>query len=69
MSPSITPLRSYRCTYMPVSSYGIPQISESGALPYVQLKAANAEEALHKAHHVTGCPVVDAERQSEEVAA
>ncbi len=65
----ITPLRSYRCTYAPISSFGTPHACESGALPYVQLKAANAEDALHKAHHVTGCPVVDAERQSEEVAA
>lgn len=69
MSPSITPLRSYRCTYAPISSFGTPQLCDTGTLPFVQLKAANAQDALHKAHRVTGCPVVDAERQSVEVAA
>ncbi|WP_429612307.1 hypothetical protein [Variovorax sp. W2I14] len=36
--------------------------SETGAAPYVQFLAANAEQALDIAQQVTGCPVIDATR-------
>lgn len=58
----ITPTRSYRCPYHPKDRLGYPQAADSGTLPFVQLKAATAEQARRLAHHVTGCPVVDAER-------
>lgn len=58
----VTPTRSYRCPYFPKDRQGYPQASESGTLPFVQVKAANAEQAQRMAHHVTGCAIADAER-------
>lgn len=69
MHNQITPLRSYRCHYTPQTDRGFPILSESGVLPFVQLRAANAEAAQRAAHHVTGCPVASVERQCDEVAA
>lgn len=68
MSPSITPLRSYRCFLTPLTDRGLPILSESGTQPFIQLKAPSAEAAQRAAHHVTGNPVADVERM-EEVAA
>lgn len=61
----IHPSRSYRCHYHPRDGGGYPMPAETGVLPFVQLKAANAEDAQRKAHHVTGCSVVSAERLEE----
>ena len=61
----IHPSRSYRCHYHPRDGGGYPAPAETGVLPFVQVKAKDAEEAQRKAHHVTGCPVVGAERIEE----
>lgn len=54
--------RSYRCFYTPRDKFGSPVASDSGILPFVQLRASNAEGAQRAAHHVTGCPVADVQR-------
>jgi hypothetical protein len=54
--------RSYRCFFTPKDALGHLAPSDTGAQPFVQLKAANAEAAFVSAHHVTGCPVSDVER-------
>jgi hypothetical protein len=54
--------RSYRCFYTPKDGLGHLTPSDTGAQPFVQLKAPNAEAAFVSAHHVTGCPVSDVER-------
>lgn len=54
--------RSYRCYYTPRDRFGNPVASESGILPFVQVRAGNAEHAQRAAHHVTGCPVANVER-------
>lgn len=54
--------RSYRCFYTPLNPFGRPVATESGTLPFVQLRADNADHARRAAHHVTGCPVSDVER-------
>ena len=59
---TITPARSYRCSYHPKDFNGHPAPSEAGVLPFIQLKARDAEDALRKAHAVTGCPVSHVER-------
>lgn len=59
----ITPHRSYRCTYAPKDRItGELEVTESGRLPFVQLKALSAEDAANRAQHVTGCPIVEAMR-------
>lgn len=54
--------RRYRCTYTPRDALGHLNPSDTGAAPFVQFHAANAEQALGIAHHVTGCPVIEAMR-------
>ena len=54
--------RSYRCFYSPVDRQGFVQASDSGVLPFIQVRADNAEHAQRAAHHVTGCPVADVVR-------
>lgn len=54
--------RSYRCHYSPTDQFGAPISSESGVLPYVQLQAADAEQAQRAAHAVTGCPIAEVQR-------
>jgi hypothetical protein len=62
----ISPLRSYRCYYHPRPDAP----AESGVLPWLQLKAANAADAFTKAHHTTGKTIDRVERiEAEEVAA
>lgn len=56
------PSKSYRCYFTPRDGFGYLTPSDTGARPFVQLKAANAEAAFMSAHHVTGCPVSDVER-------
>lgn len=62
VSPTEAHSRRYRCTYTPRDSLGHLNPSETGAAPYVQFLAANAEQALDIAQQVTGCPVIDATR-------
>lgn len=57
-----TQTRSYRCSYHPKDRGGFPVQADSGVLPFIQLKAANAEDAQRKAHAVTGCAVASVER-------
>lgn len=59
---AVTQARSYRCSYHPQDFNGHPAPSEAGVLPYIQLKARDAEDAQRKAYAVTGCPVVQVER-------
>jgi len=54
--------RSYRCYYSPRDALGQLTASDNGALPFVQVKAANAEAALLGAQRVTGCPASEVER-------
>ncbi len=54
--------RSYRCFYTPKDALGHLTPSDTGALPFVQVRAANAEKAFTSAHHVTGCPVSEVVR-------
>lgn len=58
----ISPSRSYRCFFTPRDGFGHPIASDSGVLPFVQVKAASGEHAQRAAHHVTGSPVVSVER-------
>ena len=59
---SIKLTRSYRCSYYPKDRFGSPVATDTGVLPFVQLKATDAEDAQRKAHAVTGCAVVGVER-------
>lgn len=54
--------RSYRCHYTPVDWDRVPVPSESGVLPFIQLKAADAEQAQRAAHALTGCPIAEVQR-------
>lgn len=54
--------RSYRCSYHPTDRAGFASISETGILPFVQLRAADAEQAQRLAHHLTGCAISDVQR-------
>ncbi|MDQ0609556.1 hypothetical protein QFZ83_003727 [Variovorax sp. W1I1] len=54
--------RRYRCSYTPRDALGHLNPSDTGAAPFVQFLAANAEQALDIARQVTGCPVIDATR-------
>lgn len=54
--------RSYRCYYTPKDAHGHLTPSDTGALPFVHVLAANAEHAFISAHHVTGCPVSEVVR-------
>ena len=58
----VTATRSYRCTYHPKGPAGYPVPSDTGVLPFVQVKAANAEAAQRAAHAVTGCAIANVER-------
>ena len=51
--------RRYRCYYTPRDALGHLNPSDTGAAPFVQLHAANAEQASGLAQHVTGCPVIE----------
>lgn len=59
---TFTRARSYRCSYHPQSPSGAPAPADTGVLPFVQLKARNAEDAQRKAFHLTGCPISAVER-------
>lgn len=55
---SVARLSSYRCYYHPRPDAP----AESGVLPFVQLKAADGEQAARFAHHVTDRPIDSVER-------
>lgn len=55
----ITPLRSYRCYYYPRHD----EPAHVGVLPFVQLKASDADSAQRLAQHVTARPVAIVERR------
>jgi hypothetical protein len=61
-------LRSYRCHYTPQSPDGFPVASDSGLLPFVQVKADNAEHALRAAFATVRCPISHVERLDDEAA-
>lgn len=54
--------RSYRCHYTPLDRDGFPVPSESGVLPFIQIKAESAEDALKKAFAIKCCPIAEVER-------
>lgn len=54
--------RSYRCHYTPLDRDRLPVLTESGILPFIQLRAAGAEAAQRAAHALTGCPIVEVQR-------
>ena len=60
--PHGTAHRSYRCSYHPKDLNGHPTTSDTGVLPFVQLKARDAEDAQRKAFHLTGSPIAGVER-------
>lgn len=64
MSNPITPLRSYRATLAPahVPWEDLEARASQGALPTVQLKAANPARAELAAAHVTGMHVLSVVR-------
>lgn len=62
MASASTAQRSYRCYYTPRDKGGYLVASDNGILPFVQVRANNAEGAHHAAHRVTGCPVADVQR-------
>jgi hypothetical protein len=57
-----TPTRSYRCHYTPLDRNGFPVPSDSGLLPFLQVKASNAEHAHRVAFGKIGCPISHVER-------
>lgn len=57
-----TPTRSYRCSYNPIDRDGFPVPTDTGVLPYVHVKADNAEQAQRAAHALTGCPISEVQR-------
>ena len=61
--------RSYRCHYTPLDRNGFPGPSDSGLLPFVQVKATNAEHALRAAFATIRCPISHVERLEEAVTA
>lgn len=50
----------YRC-FLQLST----QPAETGVLPYVQLRAPDAEQAARRAHHVTGAAIVEVQRMED----
>jgi hypothetical protein len=59
-------LRSYRCTYVPLSRDGVPFANDTGVLPAVQVLSTDAEAAQRQAHAVTGKPIAQVDRLDEE---
>lgn len=55
-------LRRYRCYYTPRDAFGNLNPSDAGTAPFLQFRAADAEQALNIAQKVTGCPVIEAIR-------
>jgi hypothetical protein len=57
--------RSYRCHYHPNDRNGFPAACDTGVLPFVQVKARDAEHAQRVAHDLTGCSISNVERLDE----
>lgn len=55
-------IRSYRCTYFPKDAAGIPQASDSGNLPSIQLQAPSAARAEQLASATVNGLVASVER-------
>ena len=68
---SIRPLRSYRAHLIPAGAdpAELETLADARQLPTVRVKAACNQSAQRAAHHVTGLPVLRAERIEEETAA
>jgi hypothetical protein len=62
----VAPARSYRCTYTPLDRDGFPVPCDTGVLPFVQVRAANAEDAQRAANALTGCPITEVQRLDPE---
>jgi hypothetical protein len=60
--------RSYRCHYHPKDRSGFPAACDTGVLPFVQVKARDAEHAQRVAHGLTGCSISNVERLDEVAA-
>jgi hypothetical protein len=60
-----TTTRSYRCYYTPLDRNGFPVASDSGILPFLQVKATSAEHAQIAAHAIRQCPIAHVERIDE----
>jgi hypothetical protein len=60
--------RSYRCHYHPKDRNGYPAACDTGVLPFVQVKARDAEHAQRVAHQLTGCSISNVERLDEVAA-
>jgi hypothetical protein len=60
--------RSYRCHYHPKDRNGYPAQCDTGVLPFVQLRARDAENAQRLAHQLTGCSISGVERIEEILA-
>jgi len=54
--------RSYRCTYTPLDRDRIPVLNDTGVLPVIKVRAANAEDAQRRAHAKVNSPIVMVER-------
>lgn len=63
----VQPLRSYRAVLIPAETAPeeIEFKAEHGLLPTLRLKAATADQARAKAHHVSGRSVLSVERVEE----
>ena len=57
-----------RCHYHPKDRNGFPAASDTGVLPFVQVKARDAEHAQRVAHQLTGCSISNVERLDEVAA-
>jgi hypothetical protein len=64
-----TATRSYRCHYTPLDGNGFPVPSDSGLLPFVQVKASSAEHALRAAFATIRCPISHVERLEDAATA
>jgi hypothetical protein len=62
----VAPARSYRCTYTPLDRDGFPVACDTGVLPFVQVKAATAEDAQRAAHALVGSPITEVQRLEPE---
>ena len=60
--------RSYRCHYHPKDRNGHPAACDTGVLPFIQVNARDAEQALRVAHQLTGCSISNVERLDEVAA-
>jgi hypothetical protein len=58
--------RSYRAFYTPLDRDRFPVPSDSGLLPFVQVRAPNAEHAQRAAFATIGCPISHVERLEDD---